>query len=91
VLIPRVGKIAEPEAQRRLVQLAQDAGFTAIADFSDAFDRLDPERLRIDVNDYHPNADGHARLARRLEEFLSGIPEIKALWSMSSSREGANR
>jgi hypothetical protein len=91
VLIPRVGKIPEPEAERRLVQLAHDSGFTAIADFRDAFDGLDPERLRIDVNDYHPNAEGHTRLARRLEEFLSGIPEIQALWSPSSSLEGASR
>jgi len=91
VLVPRVGKIPEPDAERRLVQLARDSGFTAVADFSNAFDGLDPERLRIDVNDYHPNADGHARLARRLEEFLGGVPAIEALWSRAAGLEGGTR
>jgi hypothetical protein len=88
LLIPRVGKTAESEDRDRLLVLARSAQFSIVADFSDAFDGLDPERLRIDVNDYHPNAEGHELLARRLEEFFITRPELRSLWSAPATDRG---
>src|SRR5262249_8447430 len=67
VLIPRVGRPIEPTERARLLALAERAGFSATADLSDTFDGLDPSALAIGPDDHHPNAEGHARLARRLE------------------------
>jgi hypothetical protein len=70
LLLPRVGK-PTPEADRtRLVDLARSAGFDHLVDLSDAFDGLDPSTLAIGPDDFHPNASGHARLARRLDDAL---------------------
>jgi hypothetical protein len=80
VLIPRVGKPADPAGRRRLIAMARDAGFSMVADLSDAYDGLDPNDLAIGPNDFHPNADGHARLARQLDESLSRHPELRRLW-----------
>jgi hypothetical protein len=77
VLIPRVGKPAEPTDRQRLLALAKDAGFAQVVDLSDAYDGLDPKDLAISADDYHPNTDGHARLARRLVEELSRLPELR--------------
>ena len=55
---------APPEDRARLVDLARAAGFTAVVDLSDAFDGLDPAALAIGPDDFHPNARGHAILAR---------------------------
>ena len=68
VLIPRVGRVVEPAEHRRLLDLARAAGFTAVVDISDAFDGFDPADLAIHPSDFHPNAEGHALLARRLVE-----------------------
>ncbi len=70
VLIPRVGRTVAAEDHRRLLAVARDAGFPLIVDISDAYDGLDPADLAIQPSDYHPNATGHALLARRLEESL---------------------
>jgi GDSL-like Lipase/Acylhydrolase family len=75
LLLPRVGKPVLPADRDRLVGLARSAGFSAIVDLSDAFDGLDPASLAIGPDDFHPNVDGHARLAeridRKLREFLN--------------------
>jgi hypothetical protein len=44
-------------------------------DISDDFDGCDPATLAIHPSDFHPNAEGRARLARRLAE---------ALWPLSA-------
>ncbi len=41
----------------------------------------EPAALAISPTDYHPNADGHARLARRLEAALAARPEVRRLWT----------
>jgi GDSL-like lipase/acylhydrolase family protein len=81
VLIPRVGKANDPEARGLILDLARAAGFSAVVDLSDAFDGLDPDELAIDRDDYHPNAEGHERLALRLESLLCERPELRALWT----------
>ena len=65
-----------------LVALARAAGFTAVVDLSDAYDGLDPAALAIGPDDYHPNADGHARLARRLDagRCATGSPSCRRAW-----------
>lgn len=80
VLVPRVGKAADPEVRGRLIALARDAGFSTVVDLSDAYEGIDPDELTIGPNDYHPNADGHARLARLLEEALERESELRRLW-----------
>jgi hypothetical protein len=77
VLIPRVGRVVEPNEQQRLLDIARAAGFTAVVDISDTFDGFDPADLAIHPSDFHPNALGHALLARRL---------ARALWPMSALR-----
>ncbi|MCA1686291.1 MAG: SGNH/GDSL hydrolase family protein, partial [Planctomycetia bacterium] len=74
VLIPRVGKPADPAERSRLVGLARDAGFAAVVDASDAYDGADQAALAVAPDDFHPNAEGHARIARRLEGALPGLP-----------------
>jgi len=74
LLVPRVGKPTDPEERRKLIALARETGFSAIIDLSDAYDGLDPHELAIGPNDYHPNADGHAQLAHRLDEALRQWP-----------------
>ena len=79
VLIPRVGRVVDPAEHRRLLDLARAAGFTAVVDVSDAFDGFDPATLAIHPSDFHPNALGHALLARRLAEALSPLPALRPL------------
>jgi lysophospholipase L1-like esterase len=81
VLVPRVGKAVDPAERRRLVAQARRAEFSAVADLSDAYDGIDPAALAIGPHDYHPNADGHARLARRLDEVLRQRPELCRAWA----------
>lgn len=81
VLVPRVGKAAEPEERLRLIALAREAGFSTIVDLSDVYEGLDPKDLAIGPNDYHPNADGHARLARRLDRALRDQADLHRLWA----------
>ncbi len=79
VLVPRVGKRIEPEDRARLIATARACGFSAVIDLSDAFDGLDPASLAIAPDDFHPNAEGHARLAERLEAALRSAPELRAI------------
>jgi hypothetical protein len=90
VLIPRVGKPTAPEDRGRLLAMARRAGFTAVLDLSDAYERLDATALAIAPNDFHPNAVGHARLADRLEAALDTVPEAAALWSDKDTRVEAH-
>jgi hypothetical protein len=92
VLIPRVGKPADPAERRRLVATAHGAGFSAVVDASDVFDGADPAGLAVAPNDFHPNAEGHARIARRLDEALSALPELSHLWTRpAETKEGGPR
>jgi hypothetical protein len=79
VLVPRVGKAADPDERRHMTAIARAAGFRSVIDLTDAYEGLDPSGLAIARNDYHPNAHGHARLARRLGAALAGRPEFRRL------------
>jgi hypothetical protein len=79
VLIPRVGRQSDPQGRRTLVNTALAAGFSRTLDVTDAYDGLDPVRLAIEPDDFHPNAQGHARLASRLDAAFSTLPELKPL------------
>lgn len=80
VLIPRVGRPSDPSARASMNRYAREAGFARIVDVTNAYDGLDPARLAVEVDDFHPNVEGHARLARRLDEALSALPELSWLW-----------
>ncbi len=84
ILVPRVGKPTDPNEQRRLIDVARNSGFTKIIDLSDAYQGLDPKELAISPNDYHPNADGHARLAQKLEEAMRPLPQWSPLEKTTS-------
>jgi lysophospholipase L1-like esterase len=79
VLIPRVGRPVEPAEHRRLLDTARGAGFTEVLDISDTFDEFDPAALAIHPSDFHPNAEGHALLARRLAGALWSLPALQLL------------
>jgi hypothetical protein len=79
VLVPRVGRAPEPDERAWLTGLARAAGFSEVVDLSGAYDGLDPGALAVGPDDYHPNAEGHARLARRLDEALGRRPELRRL------------
>jgi len=79
VLIPRVGKATSPAERDRLIDLARRSGFSEVLDLTGTFDGLDPETLAINPDDYHPNAGGHARLARSLEVALTARAELRRL------------
>ena len=81
VLIPRVGKPIDPAEKRKLLELARQAGFAALVDAADAYAGADPATLAVSGNDFHPNADGHARIARILDTALGALPELKRLWA----------
>jgi hypothetical protein len=83
VLIPRVGRSGDPAGHRALVEAARGAGFSHIVDVTDAYDGLDPAQLAVEPDDFHPNAVGHAHLARRLDAELGGLPELRHLWQPS--------
>jgi hypothetical protein len=85
ILIPRVGKAADRAERRRMTAVARDARFDRVIDLTDAYDGIDPATLAIGPNDFHPNADGHARLARGLEAALGGLPALERLWARSIS------
>ncbi|QDV38693.1 SGNH/GDSL hydrolase family protein [Tautonia plasticadhaerens] len=89
VLLPRVGRPIDPRERRSLVGLATVAGFDPIIDLSDAFDGLDPRSIAVGPDDYHPNADGHAILARRLEAALATRPGVPWTDPTESSRPGS--
>jgi GDSL-like Lipase/Acylhydrolase family len=81
VLIPRVGKPIDPEERVKLVETARSAGFDAIIDVADAYGAGNPHSLAVSPHDFHPNAEGHARIARALEAALVEQPELNRLWS----------
>jgi lysophospholipase L1-like esterase len=84
VLVPRVGRPADPVEATRLADLARHAGFHAAIDLCDAYDGVDPAALAIAQDDFHPNADGHDRLARKLERMLAARPEVAGLMAPRS-------
>jgi lysophospholipase L1-like esterase len=79
VLIPRVGQPSVPAKHEAILAMARAAGFARVVDASDAYDGLDAARLAVEPDDFHPNPDGHARLAHRLDEALAALPEFRAL------------
>jgi hypothetical protein len=79
VLIPRVGRFVEPASHRRLVEIAREAGFTAVVDISDVFEGRDPAALAIHPSDFHPNSEGHALLADQLVTALWPLLELRLL------------
>lgn len=81
VLIPRVGKPIDPSDRRRLLALARESGFAAVIDASDVYDGADPHTLAVSPTDFHPNAQGHARIAQALGQALVNRPELSLLWA----------
>ncbi len=81
VLIPRVGRPTDPAQRGALLAMARAAGFARVVDASDAYEGQDPVRLAVEPDDFHPNAAGHALLARRLDEVLGALPEVRRLWT----------
>ena len=53
-------------------------------DLTDAFDGLDPARLAVDRDDFHPNAMGHARLAQRLDRPCKRCPRWRRIWETAA-------
>jgi lysophospholipase L1-like esterase len=88
VLVPRVGRTTDPAGHRALLQLARSVGFNQVIDVTDAFDGLDPVRLAVEADDFHPNALGHAHLARRLDDALGALPELAHLWYPNAGPSG---
>ena len=82
---PRVGRAVETDEHRRLLEAAQAAKFTAIVDISDAFDNFDPADLAVHPSDFHPNAEGHALMARRLARALWSLPALRPLQPIGRS------
>jgi lysophospholipase L1-like esterase len=78
ILLPRVGRELDAQERATLLSLARQAGFDRVIDLSDAFDGLSPNQLAISPDDYHPNAQGHARLADRLVREISNWPAYHA-------------
>lgn len=73
LIIPRVGKDADPSARAESVgRLEAIAGRHAlpIYDLTDTFDGIDPAELEIAAWDDHPNAEGHKRLFMALSHRL---------------------
>jgi lysophospholipase L1-like esterase len=88
VLLPRVGRPIDDPGRRSLLELADRAGFDLVVDLSDAFDGLDPASIAVGPDDYHPNAEGHAILARRLEAALADLPGVPWTIPTNPSRPG---
>jgi hypothetical protein len=88
VVIPRVGRKSDIADQPVLCATARAAGFSRIVDATDAYDGVDPARLALDPHDFHPNAMGHVRLARRLDLAMRELPELGWLWSMDEGHAG---
>lgn len=86
VLVPRVGKAIDPLEKVQIITLAREAGFSVVLDLTDAYDGADPTALAIGRADFHPNADGHRRLARRLEAALDAEPKLARFWSGGFAR-----
>ena len=85
VLVPRVGRKSDAVVQPALIETARAAGFTQIVDLTDAFDGLDPARLAVDRDDFHPNASGHARIAQRLDNAVKASTQGAGIWETNST------
>jgi hypothetical protein len=87
VLVPRVGRPGDTAEQQALKKLALAAGFSAVVDVTDAYDGIDLARLAVDADDFHPNALGHHRLARRLDDAMRELPELRRLWEARQDQD----
>jgi lysophospholipase L1-like esterase len=88
VVVPRVGKAPPPAERAHVLRVAEEAGFTQVVDLTDTYIGIEPARLAIGPNDFHPNAEGHARLARRLTEALLRQADIQRLCTPSHQPGG---
>ncbi len=79
VLIPRVGRPSDASVHRFLLESARSAAFDRVVNATDAYDGLEAVRLAVEPNDFHPNPEGHARLARRLDAALGELPELQPI------------
>jgi hypothetical protein len=86
VLIPRVGRTSDAADQHALLQTARAAGFARVIDATSTYDGLDATSLAVSPLDFHPNALGHALLARQLDSALRALPELCQLWEPHDSR-----
>jgi hypothetical protein len=86
VLLPRVGRKNDTANQHILLKTAQAVRFSSVVDLTNAYDGLDPVRLAVDSNDFHPNVSGHERLAQQLDRALSELPEITRIWGRRSAQ-----
>jgi hypothetical protein len=91
VLVPRVGRQGDAESKPALIETARSAGFSRLIDLTNAFDGLDPARLAVDRDDFHPNTIGHARLAQRLDDALRALPEVALIWETPAGHSSAAR
>jgi hypothetical protein len=85
-LVPRVGRFGDAAEQQTLKKMAQAAGFSQVVDVTGAYDDIDPDRLAVDQDDFHPNALGHRRLARELDGAMRDLPELRPLWAPTPDR-----
>jgi hypothetical protein len=74
-----------------LIETARAAGFSLIVDLTGAFDEIDPAKLAVDRDDFHPNARGHALLAQRLDDALKAVPEMGRIWREQLGPAGYGR
>ena len=91
ILLPRVGRPGDHDEERALAQTARAAGVSRVVDVTDAYAGLDPARLAVDSRDFHPNALAHQKLAERLDAAMSGLPELKMLWTSQPSDSKARQ
>jgi hypothetical protein len=91
VVVPRVGKATDKAEIQRLIASARDAGFSALFDLSDTYQGIEPNTLAVGPNDYHPNAQGHAMLARRLDAALQRQPRLLPQLASGSEEERGRR
>jgi lysophospholipase L1-like esterase len=88
VLVPRVGRKSDAVEQPKLIETARAAGFSLIVDLTGAFDEIDPSKLAVDRDDFHPNARGHALLAQRLDDAVKAAPGIGRIWGTQLGQAG---
>lgn len=76
VLVPRVGKPADPAERRGLAELARAAGFDEVIDLGGVYDGHHPRDLAVAPDDFHPNSAGHELIARALGAALASRPGL---------------
>ncbi|MGE3817976.1 MAG: SGNH/GDSL hydrolase family protein [Isosphaeraceae bacterium] len=89
VLIPRVGKPIDPAERRGMIDRARAAGFDVVIDVTDAYEGAEPAALAVGPDDFHPNADGHARIALALDRAFSRLPKFSRLWAGAPGKDSA--